>query len=595
MSTFWANWRAQFASLVLLLPTVAALNAQIPLEAPTKVPPIATPAHPLLETDIWTPDEECAKKEIEKLGGKVFLYYRDSISPYYPELTSSDFLKSYKTLTDAAHKYDGRVNDIKIADIQKSLDKDDASNFPSTSTNADKLKYLLKFKVVVFLNSNLSDTDLSTVTWALCKIQNLIKLDLSYTKVKGTGLWGLKCLGSLRDLDLSSTPLSKIGLCQLIQLLQPSTSGSSSIGQTLQHLRLNGTLLPADELSKLLREGVSNAKGISLYLANIAIASDTSEIDICFALPEGCMDRASLSLVASKAPNVIGIDTWLIKFKDDLQNVYKLPSVNGLAGIDLSNTGLGDDGFAALLGIINKSTFKALVVNGDKITDKGLKSFRDVNDNQLFSNISKLDVGGNTKITNVGLNCLSGVTALADLSLAGLSLVTDKGVLTVIKGTKLIKLNVSATSILGKDSDPANDLKWIGPLSNIETLNLSKTGIGGVTGIQNVPGSGGDSGELYHILANGNLNMLTTLDISGTRITDRILINALAVGTIKLSSLYYGDTKITTGGLNLLNSLVLENKVRFRTFFNHAIIPLAPPTTERQPIRGISGSLNRQQ
>ena len=250
------------------------------------------------------------------------------------------------------------------------------------------------------------------------------------------------------------------------------------------------------------------------------------------------------------------------KVKVDDAGLKILAGLNGINGINLSNTAISDRGVNELAA---STGFKAIILLGTNVTDEGLcvladrvrlefvclshTKITDAGMKQLarIAPLSNIDLEG-TKITDAGLRHLSALPNLQLLGLRGTH-ITDTG-LKDLNAPALIHLNLGNTSV----SDAG--LVGLARLKNLEDLRLEGTtvtdnGLKHLTRIAglkslSLSGSVGDAGGR----ALSKLPELRVIHLSGAGVTDASL-EALANCSI-LEDVWLTATKVTDAGVKAL-------------------------------------------
>jgi len=350
-------------------------------------------------------------------------------------------------------------------------------------------------KTVTFFNTNLSDLDLVLVSDALLQIGNLTRMDLRYTRLKGESLGVLAGIASLRELELSSTPISSRGLLELTLLGQLTSIG------------LDNTSLPYD--SSVVFQCKFQATLRSLHLAGARI-----------------VDPGLRPLGAN------GILQWISHFSE-------------LESLDLSQTLAvpgspeAEHGVSSLQPLTCLQKLTALNLANNNLNERTLTPLLQL------TNLTVLSLAGNRKLKDSSLVALwpsigSALDRLTKLNLSGTQL-TDAGLAAIVsRNINLVDINISSTYTLTSSAGAIS----LGRLNELLKLDISGTGV--------------NDAVFRTIWEGGRLNKLDSLDISGTMVTDRGLTSDKpqpAVGFMLLDSLYCADTKVTTGGVNRRNAL----------------------------------------
>ena len=354
---------------------------------------------------------------------------------------------------------------------------------------------------VAFSNTNLTDSELDSIVDVLWKIPNLQKLDLTYTRVKGWGLWRLVGLDSLKELNLSSTPLNEEGLEVLASLAQLTCVTLNNVhlparayqnffetpGLSLKSLSLSGTIVYGDD---------GQALSASYFLAPLS-GLKLVQLDISGALIPAKPPKAATpaTLVPAKTPKIVT-----------------------------------DKDLTPLMGM---STLEWLNISNDNLADQAISSVA------MLSNLSALDLSGNNRLTDKGLGRLDRLVKLKNLNqllLGGIGhpdtddqekrviVVTNAGIEPLLE-LPLMALDLSnTTTLLNKkllDHNP-------GLCKTLKHLGLASTGV--------------SDRELAAI---GTLTQLTQLDLSGTTVTNKGLEQLKPL--VNLNRLVIDNTKATKG------------------------------------------------
>jgi Leucine-rich repeat (LRR) protein len=360
-------------------------------------------------------------------------------------------------------------------------------------------------KTVTFLDTNLTDLELSLATCALLQITNLKRLDLSKTKLKGESLGGLAGLASLEELDLSSTPLSGCGLHAL------------SLLSHLRSLSLNNTWLRRDSFACL--QSALAGQLTTLNLSGVTFVDDSGKPlapgDILELIrPFSLLTRLDLAQTLA-IPGSPGAQ------KTGVANLGPLTGLTRLNKLDLSNNNL-------------KGWTMQSVARLEALTDLNLSGNKDLTDDCLAV-LWPPEPPAGAALPAVGLRNLK------TLSLSGTKL-TDAG-LTVLAERRrgLTELDLSSTPTLVKPDVAAG----LGKLSGLTKLNLSGTGL--------------NDAALRALWKDKQLPALKSLDVSATAVTNRGLAKDTAppeVGFAALETLFASDTRVTAGGISRRNALL---------------------------------------
>ena len=347
---------------------------------------------------------------------------------------------------------------------------------------------------VIFMKTSLTDAELLSLIAPLQQENNLSKLDLRFTKVTGRGFKELNTITNLTELDLSSTPLCYEGLCELRCLEQ------------LEKVTLKNTYLRLNGLNFFLG---ANSKLRSLDLAGVTVSDD--------------------QLKKTSATSLF-------------QTIGELKELREL---DLSGMELNASDLAALQQL---GKLKKLYLANTKLTDPLLEKF----DFARFANLTQLSLAGND-LTDKKLAQLAKPAKLTTLNLSGTKL-TDVILLDIVKTNNQLKdLDVSKTTTMVN----LEVLNSFGGLTKLKTLNLSGTGVND-NGLKTIWRSFYPPANFNRQSIDSYLKFiiyygaLESLDISSTRVSDKGLMDddQQEMGFPMLKFINYGDTKVTSGGIN---------------------------------------------
>jgi len=228
----------------------------------------------------------------------------------------------------------------------------------------------------------------------------------------------------------------------------------------------------------------------------------------------------------------------------------------------------------------NKLRLIHLDLSSTDLTDRGLLTEHDQPRLEADSQFRSLQLSGNPKITDNGLNSLKGRLGAETilLNLAGTK-TTDAALASVLSKTaNLRNLKLAGTYAFGTNAGKKDASKEmisaLKALQKLAILDLSKTGLTDET--------------LQKIWQYQRWRSLSTLSISGTKTSDKALIMPFPqdlipvfaltaklfqrdptppdylVGFPHLTRLTYSDTKITAAGINRRNALLgpLYSKIK---------------------------------
>ncbi len=362
---------------------------------------------------------------------------------------------------------------------------------------------------VKFWNTHFTDHDLVGVSESLSQITGLRTVDLSYTRVHGETLRWLGAFPSLRlnELDLSSTPISGHGLRELARI------------DGLESIKLNHTTLYLPDMLEM-RNMLGN-KLKTLHLADARLLDQRSRPlapDVILNWVAGFTALVELNLAGTlAAPGSPG--------ESGVGNLTPLIHLRHLTRLDLSNNKLQAPDDPPSPRVPPKPDAVVPLRRLDRLTT--------------------LRLGGNSDLNNKSLGQLwppagVGVHQLTKLDLSGTKL-TDLGLIVLAsQNPGLVELNISQTRTMVDRRTPAA----LRNLAHLCTLNIAGTGVGN---------------DKFRALGDGSgLATLTSLDFSGTMVTDDGLAidpPHLAVGFRGLLVIYAADTKVTSAGVNHRNAL----------------------------------------
>jgi hypothetical protein len=345
---------------------------------------------------------------------------------------------------------------------------------------------------VKFLNTHFTDLDLVAVAGALMQIEDLERVDLSYTRVKGESLACLAWLPSLKELDLSAAPISGDGL-HALACLGP-----------LERLKLNRASLYLHDLFDM-----QAALGSRLKMLHISGA--------------WVLDPCSRPMEAGDILN------WVVGFT-------KLEDL-GLAGTLAAPGTVGEKcGVTSLTPLKNlKCTLTRL-----DLSNNNLKTGATVDLTQL-ENLNDLRLRGNADLRDSDLAPIGKAGRLKVLDLSGTQL-TDGALIALVTDNKcLVDLNIAGTFTLVNRS--ASDA--LSKLSDLKTLNIGSTGVRDET--FRAIWRGGALPNLTYVDISGTMVTDRGLASAGP---------PPDVGFRKLNSINIAGSRVTNAGLNHRNALL---------------------------------------
>ena len=355
-------------------------------------------------------------------------------------------------------------------------------------------------KTITFFNTSFNDLDLALVTDYVTQIPNVKKINFSYTRLNGETLWGLATIATLEELDLSTTPLTGRGLAQVALLRQ------------LKWINLSNTRLPSDSVDYFHSQIPPSLTNLQFSGAKV-------------------LDAAAQPLAAHALLHLIG------KFAG-LEHLNLASTLAQPGSVDETN------GVSDLQPLSNLDKLTELDLSNNSLKDPAIKEV-----GKLAATLTALSLAGNSDLTDIGLVAIAplkpgvpaaGYNMLTKLNLSGTKLTDAKFAIIANRNTQLTELNLSGTLLFGyKPSlDPLRNL------SGLTKLDISGTGL---------------NDALFRKLWEGDpFPKLASLDVSGTLVTDKGLINESvpSVGFPSLKPIYCADTKITTGGVNRRNAVL---------------------------------------
>jgi Leucine-rich repeat (LRR) protein len=348
-----------------------------------------------------------------------------------------------------------------------------------------------KPRAVRFFNTHFTDHDLLSVAAALMQIEDLKRLDLSFTRVKGESLGCLAGLPALTELDLSAAPISGDGLRAL-----------ACLGR-LETVKLNRASLFLHDLTDMQVSLGSKLK--VLHLSGTQLLGSSSQ-------PLGARD----------------ILNWVVGFT-------KLEGL-GLAGTLAAPGTDGESGGVANLkplAMLNR-TLSCLDVSNNNLKPGSLEALTEL------AHLRELRVGGNADLTDEDVKRIGTTGHLRKLDLSGTQLTDVELTSLATKNTCLVDLNISGTFTLV-------DLKAsaaLAKLTKLTVLNIGSTGVRD-TAFRAI-WKGGTFPKLKYLDISGTMVTDRGLATDGLH---------PEVGFRSLNSINIANTRVTPGGINYRNAL----------------------------------------
>jgi Leucine-rich repeat (LRR) protein len=388
----------------------------------------------------------------------------------------------------------------------------------------------------------LTDTGLKS----LGKLANLEELDLyGNSKMTDNGLKALTNLRSLRNLRLgkqclftdrgisylASLPSLKVLWLDTHNITDEAMRGLAR-SRSLERLNMfwldtitDRGIVYLKDAPRLKKLSVGHAKLTDTGLSNFA---DYENLDYLH-LPKGFTDTGIRNLAGLKHLKFLWVNCNSGSPLTD-KTLAIVSNLRGLEELYISGTGFTDKGIDLLTNLENLRTLNLMWFGSDGLDNENLKQLT------KLSGLKKISLGRASNITISGLNTLSALDALENLSVDDVR--RDEGVLDIsgLKKLKNLKIGMlSKTTKIGGEYVTNyeffrnSDIACLSGLTNIENLNLIGYGVGDngfkhlapLTKLKYIQIMGGndltDEG-LKHL---ANMRRLDSLSIYSSRITPR--------------------------------------------------------------------------